>query len=362
MTTTVAQTRATVKEPPHDLMSVTAKHPKQDMFMFFVSNEHQYYVDVYIDDVTVTHTPSPIVSTSDYFPFGLSYNSGERTGALEQKYLYNGKELQDEMALNWYDYGARMYMPEIGRWGVVDPLSEQARRWSPYRYAFDNPLRFMDPDGMFEYSNGYTTMDSKTETGSVQHSGSFDNSKEANKINSGIERNAAIAALRENAAATMDAALRREQQQPGGGYQARMSAEERNIYNSLDKKSQHAYLLNGDYATKMSEDKFEPQELTDGRGDAYRHALFSAMNARDLGVDMAERLGSAHELAPGQSELGREMDLHNNQVGRDIYSLLESQGAGQSHYSTVGLMILIQRALERGFLVQIVNGQLVPTK
>lgn len=95
-----------------------------------------------------------IVEENNYYPFGLrqkGYNNNPNfvLGSPQaEKFKYNGKELQDELGLNMYDYGARNYDSALGRWMNIDPLAEQMRRNSPYNYAFDNPIYFIDPDGM----------------------------------------------------------------------------------------------------------------------------------------------------------------------------------------------------------------------
>lgn len=86
-----------------------------------------------------------VVQATDYYPFGQEiFVAGDQDNQLK----YNSKELQTENDLDWYDYGARMYDPALGRWHVVDPMAEKSRRWSPYTYALNNPIGFIDPDGM----------------------------------------------------------------------------------------------------------------------------------------------------------------------------------------------------------------------
>ncbi|MEM9686248.1 MAG: RHS repeat-associated core domain-containing protein [Bacteroidota bacterium] len=96
-----------------------------------------------------------IVEEKNYYPFGLQhkgYNS-QVTGT-HYPYGFGGKEYQEELDLNWHDFGARNYDPALGRWMNLDPLAEDMRRHSPYNYAFNNPAYYIDPDGMMPFGHG----------------------------------------------------------------------------------------------------------------------------------------------------------------------------------------------------------------
>ena len=90
-----------------------------------------------------------VLDESHYYPFGLKMQ-GLNSVKLnpDYKYSYNGKELQDELGLNMHDYGARNYDASLGRWMNIDPLSEKYYDWSTYTYTLNNPIFFIDPDGM----------------------------------------------------------------------------------------------------------------------------------------------------------------------------------------------------------------------
>jgi len=119
---------------------------------------YEYQLKDHLGNTRVTFQPNGSATTTtqvaEYYPFGSSYLPV--SPAETNKYLYNGKEKQDDMlggtALDWYDYGARFYDPIIGRWTTPDPLAEKYMKWSAYNYTMDNPIRFIDPNGKDVYT------------------------------------------------------------------------------------------------------------------------------------------------------------------------------------------------------------------
>jgi RHS repeat-associated protein len=132
---------------PHDYLSLRIQVKQKGYLYVYVSNEQPYQTNVHFDDFKIVHHTA-VVQTNDYYPFGLTFNLYQRENSTPQDYKFNGKELEDELGLNWLDHGARIYQPEIGRWMVVDPLADKYTAWSPYAFSFNNPILFWDPTGM----------------------------------------------------------------------------------------------------------------------------------------------------------------------------------------------------------------------
>ena len=116
----------------------------------------QYNINDHLGNVrAVVNQSGTIGQSTDYYPYSLAFNYNNLD---KNRYLYNGKELQNQsLATTFfgvYDYGARFYDPQIGRWHVVDPMAEVASGWSPCRTFYDNPIRYIDPTGMLEDDYG----------------------------------------------------------------------------------------------------------------------------------------------------------------------------------------------------------------
>ena len=223
-------------------------------------------------------TGSPMqVEENNYYPFGLKHSGYNGYSETSYKYKFNSKELQDELGLNLYDYGARNYDPALGRWMNIDPLAEKMPQWSPYSFCFNNPIRFVDPDGMAPgdpVGPGYYTASSNTRMvgfalrhpiaagsiGSVSHGSTNISTNSARfAINTGLPENRAMEGSHIN---------------------------------------------------------------------AFRHTLWQASITNEFGAGVAKEAGNTHEVNPtanlsqtsfktlaGADET---VDLLNNQIGRDI--------------------------------------------
>lgn len=113
---------------------------------YIEGNTYYFYVKDHLgNNRIVANASGSVVQSTQYYPFGMAY--AESTNQGTQPYKYNGKELDQDHGLNWYDYSARYLTNDVPRFTTIDPLSEKYYSISPYVYVGNNPMRFIDPDG-----------------------------------------------------------------------------------------------------------------------------------------------------------------------------------------------------------------------
>jgi RHS repeat-associated protein len=110
-------------------------------------------------DGTIDYYNADVVTANDCYPFGMQM-PGRKFNSSKSVYGFNGMRKDNEIygEGNAYDFGARVYDPRLGKWLAVDMAAKSAPGWTPYRFGFDNPINFKDPDGGWEEDGHFWTV------------------------------------------------------------------------------------------------------------------------------------------------------------------------------------------------------------
>ncbi len=178
---------------------------------------------------------SEIDQVSDYYPFGLRQEPIQDLGSTN-KYLYNGKELQN--GTEWLDYGARMYDPALGRWQVQDPRSEDFYSINPYSYAANNPILVIDPAGdtiviSYQDADGNTQTHTFNSNYKVQD-GDAQFIKDFYAAYNYLSENGAAGVIDELAETSKFISVKETQEKRGKGFENTKEAWDQSIYQPFD--------------------------------------------------------------------------------------------------------------------------------
>jgi RHS repeat-associated protein len=119
----------------------------------FTSNQSQATVST--DNLTIFHWQSVLLEEFHYYPFGLTFEVSSQLNLPGSNVRYNSQSIErnefttsggnQKYGLNWYDFMARSYDAQTGRWMQPDPMMQHA---SPYLAMSNNPTIFTDPLGL----------------------------------------------------------------------------------------------------------------------------------------------------------------------------------------------------------------------
>lgn len=154
-----AQSGAT--KSPFDLLTQTVTVREPGYAYIYISNENPTLVDVYFDDLSITHTKTPVIQYNEYYPFGLQTMNSWTRENNSNNFLYNeGTELNATTGM--YDLQFRNYDPVLGRFVQVDPMADSYGSQTPYNYANNDPVTYNDPLGLLANTSDWMTFGGTT--------------------------------------------------------------------------------------------------------------------------------------------------------------------------------------------------------
>lgn len=237
-------------------------------------------------------TPKDIAG-GDFSEVEIGIGIGSNSGSANYKYRYNGQELQDELGLNWYTYRYRNYMPDIGRFFGVDPISEDYYNISTYQFAHNNPVWKIEIEGL----EGAPTTNKDIQS----------NAGNNKAYNEWKQHNTSKYSLSEAF---------------GAGSPWKWSNSARVVANNFatrgaSKEAKEAVLKrNGPVA--------EDNDRGSDRG-AYRHALWSALMTKEYGAETAKSIADSHE--------GATIDISNK---NNLNNIVQADGIADELNNQIG--------------------------